>query len=96
MTTREPARPGKHHLLLFLAGTHPVSAAIRSGVADLCANRLQDCELTVIDILDDYQVAVQHGIFATPCLLLLETNRRVVGDLTNADAVLRTLGLPGG
>ena len=91
MTTKN-ATPQTCHLILFVTGKTVLSQAAESGVRKLCAD-LKSCELKVLDVLDEYQAAVQFGIFATPCLLLQETGTKVVGDLSNPQAVLNALGL---
>ncbi len=54
-----------------------------------------DCEIIVIDVLEQPQVAEDDHILATPTLIKRypPPTRRIVGDLSNIPLVLRGLGI---
>ena len=63
---------------------------VNSNLASWCG---KDPALTVIDILSEPEIAVRDEILVTPTLARRTDDRllRVVGDLTNTDAVRRAL-----
>lgn len=95
----EPAaeRP-VHRLILFVAGDQPNSARARANLEDLCATCLDEghCEVRIVDVLTDYQTALEHQILVTPCLMKLEPQPKalVAGTLHDIDAVRTALRLP--
>jgi hypothetical protein len=60
-------------LILFVAGRGPNSIAAQENLRRICDGET-DCvwELRVVDVLDDYQAALDHGVLVTPCLVLLD------------------------
>ncbi len=89
-STREP-------LLLFVADDEPNSRLAKENLArlreSLPAHRY---EIEIIDVFVDFQPALEHQILVTPCLLLPETTPpvRVVGTLSDTEAVRRALRIP--
>ena len=59
------------------------------------ASQLQGCQLVVIDVLENPEVAEQEQILATPTLIRSEPlpRRQLVGDLTDLQRVREVLSL---
>jgi len=85
-----------YRLRLFVAGDEPNSVKARAVLSRLCDEYLRDrCELHVIDVLEDYQAALDHRVVAVPALIV-ETpppGRTIVGSLSDERKVLEALGL---
>lgn len=85
-------------LLLFVTG-HTVRSerAMRSlrAVCEPVAAEV-DLQLTVVDVLEQPELAEQHRVLATPTLLRLrpEPVKRVLGDLTDRHHLALALDLP--
>jgi circadian clock protein KaiB len=94
-----PASHGKYVLWLFVAGDRPNSLQARQNIAQICEVHLQGrCELTVVDVSQDFKTALAHDILLTPTLLLLSPPPRVtiIGNLSDTQTVLAALRLAGG
>lgn len=81
-------------LKLYVTGHTSRSLAAISNLRDLCQNEFADkFRLEIIDVLDNPEVAEQEKILATPTLVktLPPPIRRLIGDLSNLEAVLRGL-----
>ena len=94
---KEPKKPkGRYVLRLFIAG-----ATARSSQAVLCIRQLCEedlkgqCDLEVIDIYQQPELARAHQIVATPTLIKEQPApaRRFIGNLLNASGLLLELGL---
>ena len=83
-------------LCLYVAGSSPNSVAaihnLRAALSPLAEHAI---DLEVIDILVDPARAVRDGVLLTPMLVKLEPlpERRVLGNLSNREELLRTLGI---
>jgi KaiB domain. len=86
------------HVLLFVAGSEANSIAalenfqrLREAVRERC-----DLKLRIVDVLDDYRAALEHKVFVTPCLVLVEPAPKVmlVGTLRDTAKVRAALRLP--
>jgi circadian clock protein KaiB len=85
-------------LTLFVSGASELSARAIANATELCDVHLEGrCRLSVVDLRDDAATAAEHDVLAAPTLLrrLPLPARRVVGDLSDREKVLRTLDLPG-
>ena len=82
-------------LRLYLVGGTPPSERALAAVPGLRAALGDSAELEVVDLRDQPEVAEQERILATPLLVRLSPPpvRRIVGDLSDADRVVWTLGL---
>lgn len=81
---------------LYIAGKSPPSMAARENLGRLCAALPNTtCEITTIDVFTDPEQAEFARILATPTLIkhFPLPERRIIGDLTDFDRVLRALGL---
>ena len=82
--------------ILFVVGDEPNSHLARERLATLCAEgHLDEAHIEVVDVLDDVQAAIDHGILLTPTLLRLRPapEVRVIGNLRDLDKVRAALGL---
>jgi PAS domain S-box-containing protein len=87
-----------YRLALFVAGDEPNSEQARQNLARVCEGVPQRrCEVRIVDVLEDHQVALEHNILVTPSLLLLAPAPRVlmVGTLSNAERVRLALRIDG-
>ncbi len=84
---------------LFVTGQTPRSEQAIASARALCEKRLAGrAELSIIDVLDQPELAEEEKILATPTLIR-ETpppRRRVIGALDDTDEVLLRLGLSAG
>ena len=83
-------------LILFVAGRNPLVEAAAERVRRACLTRpAPACHLTVVDVSIYTAVAAAERVFVTPTLLRRQPlpERRVVGDLSDAERVLTSLGL---
>jgi len=56
---------------------------------------IEDCELSIVDVLEQPQLAEEKRIIATPTLVKASPPpvRRIIGDLSDVDEVALRLGL---
>lgn len=83
-------------LLLFIAGQTPESWRATADVVYLCEYRLsQQCRLTIIDIVEQSEIAADYGILVTPTLMRTDVSphRQVVGAFGSMEQVLQRLDL---
>jgi circadian clock protein KaiB len=80
--------------LYVVGGTQPSERAI-TAVADLLRVLDGDAEVDVVDLRNHPEVAETERILATPLLVRVQPEpvRRLVGDLTDTERVLWSLGL---
>ncbi|NTW03250.1 MAG: circadian clock protein KaiB [Oscillochloris sp.] len=85
-------------LQLFIAGRTPRTERAIATLQQLIAERLVGyaCELVIVDVLTDPQQAEERQIFATPTLIKESPipQRRIIGDLADADGLIAALSLP--
>jgi len=83
-------------LRLFVAGNEPNSAKAKAMLARLCDAYLRnDCQVSVVDVLQDYQAAIEYQVMVVPTLIVEwpPPVRSILGSLTDEDTVLAALGL---
>ena len=81
---------------LYVAGDAQNSMLARSNLRALCEAYLPERhEIEVIDVFREQKRALADGVFMTPTLLKLApaSERRIVGTLSQTQAVLLALGL---
>ncbi len=86
----------RYELCLFIAGTTPLSASALQNVVAICDELLPGrYDLTVVDVYQEPARARAEQIIAIPTLLKKSPAplRRLIGDLSDRDAVLRGLEL---
>lgn len=87
----------KYQLRLFITGHSPASMLAMNNLRKLREGELQGrCELDVIDVLEQPELAEEARIIATPTLIKLapEPQRKLIGDLSNRDKLLLALDIP--
>lgn len=86
---------GKYVLKLYITGMTPRSQSALANVRSVSEEFLDDCELEVIDIYQQPELAEGEQIAATPTLVkkLPLPVRRLVGDLSQKERVLFGLDL---
>ncbi len=81
---------------LYIAGQGPNSLQAQANLRGLCEEFLLDRhEIEVVDVLKDQKRALNDGVMLTPLLLRLAPAPvlRIVGSLSQRDAVVQALGL---
>ena len=85
------------HLRLFVAGDEPNSRRAKENLSNLCDEYLKgDCKIETIDILKDYQTAINDRIFVTPALKVEMTQKptlTIYGNLSDEKKLLSALGV---
>ena len=83
-------------LYLYVAGKTHKSLATLDNLNKICKTHLKGkCHIKVIDLNENPECAKEAQICAIPTLIkkLPENSRRVVGNLTNAEKVLKGLDI---
>jgi circadian clock protein KaiB len=86
----------KTYLYLYVADQSPNSTRAVANLEAICEAYLEECsyQVTVVDILRNPLRALDEGILITPTLIRLGApSRRVIGDLSDHDQVVQSLGL---
>lgn len=85
-------------LRLYVAGGAPRSREALSNLKSFRKRLAEDAwEVEVIDVLVEPRRALEDGVLVTPTLVKLAPlpSQTIIGDLSDAAAVLSALGLPG-
>lgn len=94
---REPIETEPRYVLrLYITGTTPRSLRAVSNLQQILATQTHQLfDLQVIDIYQSPEAAAEHQIIAAPTLIKLspEPVRRVIGDLSDNERVLRGLDI---
>ena len=87
--------PGCYRMKLFLVGEETNSRLARENLARICRNGEGRCfDVEIVDVLENYELALEHRILITPALLVLEPKRALIfGNLGDIEKVRSTLGL---
>jgi circadian clock protein KaiB len=84
-----------YQLQLFIADNEPNSLQAKANLEQICIRYLADnlYQLEVIDVLDNFQLALQQGILVTPTLLVISPPPLtiVVGTLNKIEPVLNAM-----
>lgn len=86
----------KYNLRLFIMGASPNSTRAVSNLKSICEHYLKDrYDLEIIDVYQQPEQAEFEQIIALPLLIKNAPGieRRLIGDMSNTDRVLRGLGL---
>ena len=84
-------------LTLFVSGASDLSAVAIANARDLCDTYLAGRHhLAVVDVHEDPKAVFASQVLATPTLVrnLPAPARKVIGDLSRTDKVLRALDIP--
>ena len=85
------AHPARHRFKLYVTGQTPRSVRAIANLRRLCGESLaDDCEIVVIDVLEQPHLAEADHVMVTPTLIkeLPPPARRVLGDLTDTEQIL--------
>ncbi|MFN8598506.1 MAG: circadian clock KaiB family protein [Anaerolineae bacterium] len=86
----------KTQLKLFITGQTPRSAYAIANLNRICQEALLDqCDVVIIDVLENPELAEDEKVLATPTLIKTAPPpaRRVIGDLSDIQKVMWGLGL---
>lgn len=86
----------RYRLCLFVAGREPNSLKAMAVLSRLCESYLRgQHELVVVDVLEDYQAAIDYQIMVVPTLIVEAPlpRKTIVGSLSDEEKVLAMLGL---
>jgi circadian clock protein KaiB len=84
-------RPVRHRFKLYVTGQTPRSVRAIANLRRLCGETLaDDCEIVVVDVLEQPHLAEADHVMVTPTLIkeLPPPARRVLGDLTDTEQIL--------
>ena len=85
-----------HIFRLYITGASPNSSRAISNIKEIFDKYLKDqYELNIIDVYQQPQVAKNVDIIALPLLLRKQPlpERRLIGDMSDVDKVVKSLGL---
>lgn len=88
--------PGRFVLRLYVAGASSNSSRAITNVKAICEEHLSgNYELEIIDVNSNAALAQELQLIALPLLIRVEPapERRMIGDMSNTEKVLRGLGL---
>lgn len=92
---KEKTNPGETWILrLYIAGQTPKSIAALANLRKYCENNLAGCyEIEVVDLLEHPELAKADQVVAIPTLVrrLPPPMKKIIGDLSNREKVLRGL-----
>lgn len=87
------SRP-RYRVVLYVAGDEKNSRIARENLDRICRDDLQgECEVRIVDILEDFNAAIENNILLTPALQVLEppVEETIIGNLSDADTVRSAL-----
>ena len=87
-----------YHLILFVAGDETNSRLAKTNIQQVCDSELSgNCNLIIVDVLEDFQAAARNNILVTPTLLVCkpEPGATVIGNLSDRKKLRAALGLNG-
>jgi len=85
------------NLILFVAGDDRNSQTARANLSRLNDEYLDGSStIEIVDVLQDYQKAIECRVLLTPTLLVVSPppSVRIIGTLENTNKVLAALGFP--
>jgi len=90
--------PAVFKFRLYVAGDGPNSLQAVTNLQAICRELLPERhEIEIVDVLHDPHCALDDGVLMTPQLVKLSPAppRKIVGNLSQREIVLQTLGLTG-
>jgi len=95
--TRGAEAQGETYVLrLFMADNEPNSKQARENLEQLQETYLKmPHKKEIVDVLEDFQAALENNVLVTPCLILVSPLPRVTvfGNLSNTERVVTALRL---
>jgi hypothetical protein len=90
------AASSRFRFTLYVVGNEANSLLAQENLRHICAECLQDGSgaVKIVDVLKDFEAAVEDNVLVTPTLIVEGPRGRsvIVGNLSNIDRVLLTLG----
>ena len=86
----------RHKLTLFVTGASPNSSRAINNLKNICETYLKDkYDLEIIDVYQQPLIAEQEQVIALPMLVKRSPSplRRLIGDMSDTEKVLRGLGV---
>jgi circadian clock protein KaiB len=85
-----------YRFVLFVVGDDLNSKLAQDNLRHICAEYLQKgtCTVKIVDVLEDFQAALDNNILVTPTLLVEgpRGHSTIIGNLSDVDRILLTLG----
>ncbi|GAC1378419.1 MAG: hypothetical protein NVS3B25_29480 [Hymenobacter sp.] len=95
--TEAPEPPGPEYLLhLYITGATPNSSRAVRNIKDICEQYLKGrYELLIVDVYQQPELAQEEDLIGVPTLIKLRPGlvRRMVGDFSDRERVLKALGV---
>lgn len=90
------SRRGKLQLRLYIAGNAPNSLRAVANCQAICAEHFANFDLEIVDSFVEPERALADGIIVTPTLMKLAPHpkQRIIGNLSDTQQVLMSLGVP--
>ena len=80
---------------LFVVGHEPNSVRARENLNVICAEHLSTgkCTVTIVDVVEEFQTAMDNNILVTPTLIVDGPRGRstIIGNLSDVDRILLKL-----
>lgn len=95
--TNHPRQEDRYELCLYITGASPNSARAIEHISAICEQYLEGrYTLSIIDVHQEPEAAAREQIIALPLLIKRAPlpERRLIGDMSDTQKVLRVLGLP--
>jgi circadian clock protein KaiB len=95
MDALEPTEP-EYALQLYITGVTPNSSRAVRNIKDICEQYLKGrYELLIIDVYQQPELAQEQDLIGVPTLIKLRPGlvRRLVGDFSDRERVLKALGV---
>jgi circadian clock protein KaiB len=97
LTADKPKKDTNHYMMrLFVTGATPNSIRAISNLKRICEQYIPErYSLEIIDVYQDTSIAEKEQLVALPLLIKKRPfpERRLIGDMSNSDRVLRGLGI---
>jgi len=93
---KQRVRPNVVRMTLFVANGEANSRRAQDNLARLCEEYLDnEYELYVVDVLEDFQAAMDLNVMVTPTLIVTEPppGVTILGDLRDTERLRAALGL---
>jgi hypothetical protein len=89
------ALPSVYRMILFVAGNEKNSRLARQNLIRFCEGIPVKCETQIVDVLEDFTLAIKHNILLTPALMVLkpEPGSIIIGNLANTQKLYSILGI---
>jgi circadian clock protein KaiB len=85
-----------YRFILFVVGNGRNSQQAQENLNHICAEHLRAwrCEILIVDVQKDFQMALDYNILVTPTLVVQGPRglSTIIGNLSEVDSVLMALG----